>query len=324
MSKTLRVSAVQMDCEVGNRENNLNKAAQLVKKAVQEGAKLVLLPEFMPSGYILTEEIWDYAETIEGTSVNWLQETAKEHNIYLGFTFLEADGEDFFNSFVLSGSEGKLLGRVRKNPPASIEAYFYTGGTDKHVIETDIGKIGVGICYENLLHNQMCYLYDENVDLLLSPSAAGRPKPFIFGDVRRFEQMLIKSRSIFAKTLKVPVIMANRAGKLETELPGNLTYLKSSFPGLSSIVDSDGTLKAELNDEEDIIVADITINRHHEPKQGQPKCYSKSWAVPVPWYAFIWPLTQKWGERSYRNNLKRKEKALSISKTSNKALERNI
>lgn len=312
MSKTLRVSAIQMDCEVGNREKNLNKAKQMVKIASEQGAKLVLLPELMPSGYTLTEKIWDYAETINGISVNWLLETAKEYNVYLGFTFLEAEGEDFFNSFVLSSPEGKLLGRVRKNPPASVEAYFYIGGNDNHIIQTDIGKIGVGICYENLLYDQMCYLHNENVDFVLSPAAAGRPKPLFFGDVKRFEKMLIKSRSIFAETLKVPVIVANRTGKLETEIPGNLPYLKSSFPGLSSIVDSDGTLKAELNEEEDIIVADISIN-NNDKLQEQPQCFGKTWAVPVPWYAFIWPLTQKWGEKSYRENVKRKEKALEIS-----------
>ena len=197
MSKTLRVSAIQIDCEVGKIENNLNKAKQMVKKASQQGAKLVLLPELMPSGYTLTEKIWDYEETIDGASGKWLLETAKEHNVYIGFTFLEADGEDFFNSFVLSSPDGKLLGRVRKNPPASVEAYFYTGGTDKHIIETDIGKIGVGICYENLLYDQMCYLYSENVDFILSPAAAGRPKPLFFGDIK----FSFTSRRIFASAL---------------------------------------------------------------------------------------------------------------------------
>jgi len=309
--QTLKVAAVQMDCEVGNIQKNLQKAEQLVEKASLKGAKLVLLPELMPSGYLLTEEIWEYAQTMDGDVVVWLKQTAKKYGVYLGFSFLEADGEHFYNSFILSDPEGTILGRVRKNPPASVEAYFYTAGDDPHIIETKIGKIGVGICYENLLYEQMCYLQDNNVDFVLSPAAAGRPKPLFFGDVKRFEKMLLKSRAVFASKLQVPVIVANRTGKLETKLPDNLPYLKSSFPGLSSIVDYDGKLKAELDEEEDCIVSDITIGVKKD--KNNPSCYGKTWAIPVPWYSFIWPLTQKWGEESYNKNSKRKQKALELT-----------
>jgi N-carbamoylputrescine amidase len=312
METTIRVASVQINCLPGKVIQNLAYAGALVEKAVKQGAKLVLLPELLPSGYLATEEIWNYAETINGESVKWLLNTAKHHNIYLGFTFLEAEGEHFYNSFVLSSPDGKLLGRVRKSPPASIEAYFFTAGSDPHIIDTELGRIGVGICYENFLYDQMCSLHSADVDLVLSPAAAGRPKPFIPGDVKRFEKAVIGSRATFAKTLGVPVILANRTGPLETPLPGNLPYLKSSFPGLSSIVDADGTVKAELGDEEGIIVADVTL-KSGVKRLNKPKKFGKMWATPVPWYAFIWPLTQKMGEKSYAANPRRKQHALSLS-----------
>jgi N-carbamoylputrescine amidase len=315
MPNKIRVAAVQMDCLPGKVADNLAHAEVMVEDAAKQGAALVLLPELMPSGYLATEEIWDFAETIDGLSVNWLLSTAKRFGIYLGFTFLEAEGEEFYNSFVLASPEGKLLGRVRKNPPASIEAYFYAAGSDRHVIETDIGRIGVGICYENLLFDQMCFLHSENVDLVLSPAAAGRPKPLIPGDVKRFERMLVNGRAVFAKTLGVPVVMANRVGLLETDLPGKLPYLKSSFPGLSSIVDCDGTVKAALADDEGVIVADVLLG-HDAERKTAPKRYGKRWGIPVPWFSFIWPLTQQWGEQSYASNFRRKARALSISRGS--------
>jgi len=311
MSKKMRVAAVQMNCIPGMVQKNIDHAEELIKQAVEKGADLVLLPELMPSGYMATEEIWKYAETIDGSSVKWLLTTAERFNIYLGFSFLEVEKEDFYNSFVLAGPQGTLLGRVRKNPPASIEAYFYKAGNDSHVIETEIGRVGVGICYENLLYDQMCFLYQENIDLLLSPAAAGRPKPFIPGDIRRFEKMLINGRAIISQTLGVPVVTANRVGPLETDLPGKLPYLKSSFPGLSSIVEADGTVKASMDEEEGVIVADINIGERKSHKR-KPEKYGKMWGIPVPWYAFIWPLTQKMGEKSYATNPRRKERALSI------------
>ena len=318
MSKTIRIAAVQMNCDPGEIDRNLAHAEKLIGNAVEMGAKLVLLPELMPGGYMATEDIWDSAETINGKSVRWLLSTSKRFSIYLGFSFLEAEGKDFFNSFVLANPEGKLLGRVRKNPPASIEAYFFKAGSDPHVIETGIGRIGVSICYENLLYDQMCFLYRKDIDLLLSPFAAGRPKAFIPGDIKRFDKMLINSRTVISKTLGVPVIMADRVGPLETDLPGNLPHLKSSFPGLSSIIDYDGTVKAELGGEEGVIVADVLIG-HCAERKCEPKRYGKMWGIPVPWYAFIWPMSQKWGEKSYAANIRRKERALSVSRSADNA-----
>lgn len=313
MSAVLRVAAIQMNCEPGMVRKNLDHAEALVDQAARRGAKLVLLPELMPSGYVLTEELWNYAETISGSSVQWLLRMAKYHNIFLGFTFLEAKGEDFYNTFVLGGPGGTLLGNVRKSPPCSVEAYFFRSGADRHVIDTEIGRIGVGVCYENLLYDQIRFLHSENVDLILSPAAAGRPKAFIAGDVKRFEKMIVGCREVYAKTLGVPVIVANRTGPLETGLPANFPYLKSSFPGLSSIVDADGAVKAELEDEEGIIVADVTLQRS-AGRLEKPKRYGKMWSVPVPWYAFIWPLTQRMGEKSYISNPRRKKSALSANK----------
>lgn len=312
MTYMLRVCAIQMNCRPGEVAENLAHAESMITGAVRQGAKLVLLPELMPGGYRLTEEIWDSAETIKGRSVEWLLDTAKRFSLYLGFSFLEAEKQDFYNSFVLANPEGQLLGRVRKNPPASVEAYFYKAGSDSHIINTELGRIGVGICYENILYDQMCFLVENNVDLVLWPSAAGRPRPFIPGDLKRFDKMLLNSRAVFAKNLAVPVIMANRVGPLHTPLPGNLPYLKSRFPGLSSIVDSDGSVKAELGAEEGVIVADVEVGHGNRPN-SDPRRYGKIWGIPVPWYAFIWPLSQKWGEKSYVENPRRKQRALSIS-----------
>jgi len=311
-SRTLRAAAVQMDCRPGDVASNLHHAGKLVAEAVKQRAELVLLPELMPSGYMATEAIWDCAETMDGCSVQWLKEHAKKHAIYLGFSFLEADGEHFYNAFVLATPDGEIAGRVRKTPPASIEANFYTSGNEPHVIETAIGRIGVGICYENLLYERICELAELSVDLVLSPAAAGRPKPLIPGDVRRFEEMLKLGRNLYGDVLGVPNVVANRSGLLETELPGRLPYLKNSFPGLSSIVDAKGQVLAELGDDEGVIVAEIELNPGHK-KKTKPERHGKMWAFPVPWYSFIWPMTQQTGEKAYKRNPRRPLKALSVS-----------
>ena len=108
----------------------------------------------------------------------------------------------------------------------------------------------MSICYENLLYERICELSKLSVDIVLSPSAAGRPKAILPGDVKRFENMIIQWRCLYSDVLGVPNVIANRVGLLDTELPGMLPRLKSSFPGLSVITDSDGTVLAELGEEE--------------------------------------------------------------------------
>ena len=60
-----------MKCAPGMVKQNLNHAEELVRQAADQGATLILLPELMPSGYMLVEEIWDMAETINGQVVGW-------------------------------------------------------------------------------------------------------------------------------------------------------------------------------------------------------------------------------------------------------------
>ena len=123
----------------------------------------------MAGGYTLTDAIWDTAERFDGTTTRWLRTMAKRSRAYIGTSFVEAEGEDFYNTFVLANSEGQVAGRLRKNPPAPFEAYFFRAGNDRHWIDTPIGRIGVGICYENALYQHYAELQDAGIDLYLRP-----------------------------------------------------------------------------------------------------------------------------------------------------------
>jgi N-carbamoylputrescine amidase len=312
-TKALCVSAVQIDTQPGRIEENLAHATDLIDQAGQQGAQLVLLPELMPGGYSLTEEIWDCGEPFDGRTTSWLKTTAKRLGIYLGTSFLEAEGEDFYNTFALATPDGEIAGRVRKSPPASLEAYFYRAGCTPHVIETELGRIGVGICYENLLFERLNDLVQSSVDLVLQPSAAGRLKPIRPGDVALFDRMVERIPVRFAKVLGVPTVLANRAGRIQTKLPGEHGEFDSSFPGLSRIVDSDGTIKAKMGEEEGVIVSKVRLDQSRK-RNAKPRCFGKMWALPVPWYAGIWPMTQSEGEQAYAANEQRKARALRLLK----------
>lgn len=314
MLRSLTVAAVQVRCEPLRTKENLTHAEALIEQAAAHGAQLVLLPELMPGGYLLTEEIWSTAEKATGPSVEWLKQTAHRFDIFLGMSYAEADGPDFFNSFVLATPQGAIAGRVRKSPPASVEAYFFRGGNDPHYIDTDIGRIGVGICYENLLFERISALHKASVDIVIQPTAAGTPTPAFpmrKKDSAAFDCMLKGSPAFYAQALGVPVVMANRCGPLVTALPGGFPAQNTSFPGLSAVADSDGTLLVQLGAEEGIAPAKVVLDPARKAKYP-PKPYGR-WALPVPWYAFLWPLTQKFGERAYARHSSRPNRALAIA-----------
>jgi predicted amidohydrolase len=141
-----RVVAACVQMKNRNRmpEVNLSKAEQLVNDAASEGAEIVVLPEYMRAGWIMSEEFWQYAEPSQnGPTQLLLSRLAKKHNLYLGCTFLEATVEGhFFNTFVLHGPSGDELGRFRKRHAQFLEPYFIClddpndGGTTKQSVSS--------------------------------------------------------------------------------------------------------------------------------------------------------------------------------------------
>lgn len=318
---TIRVAAVQMTCESGDKQGNLCRAAALVEQAAARGAKLVLLPELMPGGYTLTEAIWDTAEPFNGMTTKWLHGLGQRLGIFIGTSFVEADGEDFFNTFALATPEGSIAGRVRKCPPASFEAYFFRAGNDNHWIDTPLGRIGVGICYENALYERYCELYDADIDVYLRPfsGASFEAKfPVRQKDVDFLNAALRDGTAETARIMGIPVVMANKVGRLVTSLPAGFPDQDVGFPGFSAVADSDGRLLSQLpSGQEGVVVGNVTLDPARKVKQKAPRSYGR-WTAAMPWWAFIWPLTQRMGEHSYNKNLTRVQRALSISRLQKK------
>lgn len=323
---TLTVATVQIACQLGDRKGNLANAEKYVEQAAQQGAELVLLPEMMPGGYTLNEAIWETAEPFDGPSTLWMRGLSKRLKLYLGTSFLEADGEDFYNTFVLTGPQGEIVARVRKCPPASFEAYFFTGGSDPHWFDTPIGRIGVGICFENALYERYAELHRAGIDLYLRPfsGASFEAKfPIRQRDADVLNAALRDGTAETAKLMGIPVIMSNKIGRLVSTLPARFPPQDVEFPGFSAIANSDGTLVGQLGPgKQGIVVGTVHLMPERKKKELVPRTFGR-WTAKMPWWAFIWVLTQRMGERAYAKSALRKSKALAVSKTPNTALERD-
>jgi N-carbamoylputrescine amidase len=314
--RAVSVAVVQVACELGDREGNLANAARYVRQAAEQGAKLVLMPEMMPGGYILNESIWDTAEPFDGPSTQWMRGLARGLGIYLGTSFLEAEGENFFNTFVLVGPDGEIIARVRKNPPASFEAYFFTAGADCHWFDTPLGRIGVGICFENALYERYRELHQAGIDLYLRPfsGASFEAKfPVRQADADVLNAALREGTAEAARLMGIPVLMANKVGRLVSTLPAGFPSQDIEFPGYSAVADSNGSLLGQLGPgEQGVVVGTVHLSPARKEAGLVPRKFGR-WTAKMPWWSFIWLLTQRMGERAYKRSAVRRSKANAAS-----------
>ena len=306
-----RVAAIQMASAPGDVDRNRERADAMLARV--PGVDLALLPELALNGYLLGRDLWTHAEPIGGPLTRWLCDRARRHRLHLGTTLIEVADGHFHNSFVLATPAGEVAGVVRKSRPAWIEARWYKGRPGPHVIDTALGRIGVGICYENYLAGPLRALAEASVDLVLQPTAAATPPatwPIGTRGAEAFDAMLGRLAGDHARALGVPVVMANLCGGHA------VAGLATRFPGLSSIVEASGEVRARLEGEEGMIAADVTLGGERE--SGSAPGRARYWAAPMPWYAPAWPVTQHLCALGYRLDRQRRATARA-SRDSRKA-----
>ena len=280
MSTPLTAAAAQMECQDGKVEENLAHAALLVAEAVKRAAQLIIFPEFMPQGYRLTRELWDCAEPFDGPTTAWLRGMAKQHNLYVGTSFLESDGSHFFNSFALAGPDGSIAGCVRKRSPSIWEAYFFKGCRGPQSFDTEIGRIGVGICFDNHTYEVAGAIAASAIDLMLMPHSYCTPtqpsKMVSQADIDRLNDLPGRVARLYNEWFGVPVLLVNKSGPWDSPVPKTILGQPAgyAFSGRSAVIDSDGSVRSELGSEEGLAVAEICLDPQRKKSTRPPK-YSR-------------------------------------------------
>jgi N-carbamoylputrescine amidase len=305
-TKTIRVAAVQMGSQEGAVAANLEHATLLVEQAAREGAQLVLLPELMPTGYLWSRKIWRAAEPKDGPSVQWLLRTSGNLKTWLGTSFLETDGKDFFNTFVLTTPEGQEAGRVRKQFPSIGEAFFFKGESGSHVIPTALGKVGVGICFDGHTIQVARLMCEQSVDLMLLPhsySIPAQPSGSVSrSDLDRMKNNLRNIAPYYSRLLGIPAVSVNKVGLARAPRPEGYV-----FPGLGTIADSDGVIRAQMEDQEGLIAADVILDPARKT-QTHPRAYGR-YVYPGPPGRELFAIVEWVGRIWYATNRERRSRA---------------
>lgn len=272
MAKRLRVAGIQAKSANGDVEGNLERTSRLVARAVERGAELVVCPEFLATGYVYDTSIWECAEPTDGPTERWLRRMAAQHRIHIGASYLEATGEDFYNTFTLARPDGTIAGRVRKESLPFFEGWYFKSCGDSKVIDTDLGRIAVGICQDNHTARFMQHVTRDGADILVMPHSGPCVRDPLGLIDKSTRQMLSEVASLYAETFGVPAVMVNKAEDGVTPSPIPIlpfVRMRMRFPGLSTICDADGTVLDHLGDEEGIVVADVTLDPDKRKRPDQ-------------------------------------------------------
>ena len=251
MSSSISIGVVQ--CALGSElEHNFARVEALVRDAAARGARVVLTPELIEGPYFpQTEEesAFDRAAPFTGhPTLARMQGLARELGVVLPFSFFERDGQSHYNSVAIIDADGTTLGIYRKShipdgPGYQEKFYFRPGDTGFRAWDTRVGRIGVGICWDQWFPEAARAMALQGAELLLYPTAIGSEPEEPDEDTQGPWQRVMLGHAV---ANAMPVAAANRIG---TE--GALSFYGSSF-----ICDQRGEVVTELGrDEEGAAVA---------------------------------------------------------------------
>jgi len=146
-----------------------------VAEAARQKADLLVLPETITAtGNGLSYE--RAAEPIPGPATDYFGTLARQHGLYLVAGLVERERQLIYNTAVLMGPSGSLLGKYRKValPRTEIEAGI-TPGADYPVFETRFGKVGLMVCYDGFFPEVARQLSIRGAEVIAFPVAGCNP-----------------------------------------------------------------------------------------------------------------------------------------------------
>ncbi len=257
--RKVKVAATQMSCS-WNREEVLDKAEKLVRKAAAEGANIILLQELFETTYFCQKQKFEYFDLAkplsENAAVKRFTEVAKELQVVLPISFYEKAGNTAFNTIAIIDADGTILGTYRKTHipdglPYAEKFYFTPGDTGFKVWKTKYADIGVGICWDQWFPEAARSMALLGAELLFYPTAIGS-EPTLNVDSKSHWQHAMQGH---AAANIMPVIASNRIGT-ETDDESSMTFYGSSF-----IADQTGTIVEEADREtESVLVHEFDLD----------------------------------------------------------------
>lgn len=176
--RDIRVASVQFESVAGDKQANLAKVRAFTRQAAEAGAEIVAFPECCLTGYwflrgLSREQLVALAEPVpDGPCSGELGALSKQCNMTVGAGLVElADDGELYNTYIVAMPDGRVE-RHRKihcfvNPEMA-------SGSEFTVFDTPHGcRVGVLICYDNNLGENVRLTAMKGAEILLAPHQTG-------------------------------------------------------------------------------------------------------------------------------------------------------
>jgi len=294
-----QVSPVFLD-----KKRTIEKAIEYIHKAGNEGADIVVFPEsFIPAfpywqqGYNDPSIDWfdvhvkfqEESVVVGSKDTALLAEAARQANVHVNMGCTELDdavgSRTLYNTMLYFDRNGNLYGRHRKVVPTNQERCFHGmggGGDNLKVYDTDIGRIGGLVCWENhmILIRALLALQGEEIHIANWPGTwsglptedmtyvdreSKNPQSYNTSDV----EPAIRAHAFEAQTFVISACGYQPADEVPDDFPYKDKTNWDWANGGSSIVDPFGCYVVEpVYDKEALIVAELDGTMIKAAKNG--------------------------------------------------------
>lgn len=229
----------------GSVNENLNAGISAIKEAAENGADLILFPEVQLTEFFPQypgQDVSGYACELDGEIIQAFQAACRENhimavpNVYL--------------------REGEIIGIQKMVHVAQAEHFYeqdyYTPSDDGfHVFDTDIGRIGIVVCFDRHYPESIRTEALMGADLILVPTVNEKAEPLTI-----FEWEI----RVQAFQNSVAIAMCNRIG----------TEDDMQFAGESLVTDAYGNLICKAGDEEGVLYVEVDLKESSDLRNKKP------------------------------------------------------
>ena len=273
---TLKVALVQHGC-TADREENIRKSSDGIRRAAAQGAQLVVLPELHCGLYFcVTEETgcFDQAETIPGPSTEVFGALARELGIVIVTSLFEKRAPGLYhNTAVVLEKDGSIAGKYRKmhipDDPGYYEKFYFTPGDLGFTpIDTSVGRLGVLVCWDQWYPEAARLMAMAGAELLIYPTAIGYDPNDTGQEQARQRDAWITIQRSHAVANGIPVVSVNRIG-FEEDPSGQTAGAR--FWGSSFAAGCQGEMLVSAGqDQEEVLLVEIDRARSEAVRRIWP------------------------------------------------------
>jgi len=194
VKNNVKVAVVQAGSRLFDSGATMDRFEQLALDAARRGAELAVFPEAFIGGYPKGMDFgarvgqrsaegrewfaryFRQSISVPGPETDRIGEVARSCRLQVTVGVVERDGGTLYCTALYVGADGALLGKHRKVMPTAMERLIwgFGDGSTLDIVDSDLGRLGAVICWENYMPQVRLAMFAQNVELYCAPTVDDR------------------------------------------------------------------------------------------------------------------------------------------------------